>query len=396
MRGHILLSVFALISAALAGCGSQAQEAAPPPPEVTVSTPLMGEVMDWDEFPGRFEAPQTVEVRARVGGYIQAVHFQDGDYVRQGQLLFTLDPRQAQAAVAAAQAQVSQAQAQANLAQTEYERAATLLEQGFLSQAAVDLRRANLQTAEAALAAANSALRQARLDLEFTRVTAPISGRVSDRRADAGNLVAGGSSAADVLTTIVSTSPIHFTFDASEAILLRYQRQARNGRAPIRVRLQDEAGFEHAGYLDFTDNAVDSASGVVRLRGVIQNPDGFLRPGMYGQAQLAGTAPYQAMLVPDAAIVTDQARRVVYVVNADGTTAARPVELGPLVDGLRVVRTGLEANDRVIIAGIQRVQQPGQPVTPTAGRIQRQQTEGAQQAAATPAPASSASFAVGG
>lgn len=396
MRGSKLHLFFVLAAMILSACGSQAQQGAPPPPEVTVSQPLVGEVMDWDEFPGRFEAPQTVEVRARVGGYIQAVHFRDGDYVRQGQLLFTLDPRQAQAAVAAAQAQVAQAQAQTNLARTEFERASTLFDQGFLSQAAVDLRRANLETAEAAQAAASSAVRQARLDLEFTRVTAPISGRVSDRRADAGNLVAGGSSAADVLTTIVSTSPIHFTFDASEAILLRYQRSAQNGRAPLRVRLQDEAGFEHVGYLDFTDNTVDTASGVVRLRGVINNPGGFLRPGMYGQAQLAGTAPYQALLVPDAAIVTDQARRIVYVVNADGTTAAKPVELGPLVDGLRVIRGGLERTDRVVIAGVQRIQMPGQPVTPTAGRIQRQPAEDGQAVRAAPAPASSATFSVGG
>jgi len=396
MRGPIFLAHLVLVVATLAGCSSGAEQAAPPPPAVTVAQPLVGEVMDWDEFPGRFEAPQTVEVRARVGGYIQAVHFRDGDYVRQGQLLFTLDPRQAQAAVAAAQAQVAQAQAQVNLASTEFERSETLFGQGFLSQSAVDLRQANLQTAEAGLAAASSALREARLGLEFTRVTAPISGRVSDRRADPGNLVAGGSSAADILTTIVSTSPIHFAFEASESILLRYQRSSRNDRAPIRVRLQDETGFRHVGYLDFSDNAVDTASGVVRLRGVIQNSDGFLRPGMYGQVQLAGAAPYQAMLVPDSAIVTDQARRIVYVVGAEGATEARPVELGPLVDGLRVIRSGLQANDRVVIEGIQRIMQPGQPVTPTNGRIQRVQAQGGGAVTAAPAPASSATFSVAG
>jgi len=396
MRGSFTHLMFAALAVVLTACGGQAEPAAPPPPEVTVSQPLVGEVMDWDEFPGRFEAPQTVDVRARVGGYIQAVHFRDGDYVRQGQLLFTLDPRQAQASVAAAQAQVAQAQAQENLARTEFERAETLLEQGFLSQSAVDLRQANLQTAEAAAAAASSALREARLGLEFTRVTAPISGRVSDRRADPGNLVAGGSSAADILTTIVSTSPIHFAFEASESILLRYQRSSRNDRAPLRVRLQDETGFRHVGYLDFSDNAVDSASGVVRLRGVIQNSDGFLRPGMYGQVQLAGAAPYQAMLVPDSAIVTDQARRIVYVVGANGATEARPVELGPLVDGLRVIRAGLQATDRVVIEGVQRIMQPGQPVTPTNGRIERVQAQGGGAVTAAPAPASSASFSVAG
>lgn len=391
MRGRLpfLAAVFALFAAA---CSSQAEQAAPPPPEVTVATPLVSEVVDWDEFPGRFEAPVTVEVRARVGGYIQAVHFQDGDFVRQGQLLFTLDPRQAQATLASAQAQLQQAEAQLSLAQTNLSRAETLRDQGFLSQAALDMRAAEVRTAEAAASAARAAVRTARLDVEFTRVTAPISGRVSDRRADPGNLVAGGSSAGDVLTVIVSTSPIHFEFDASEAILLRYQRAGRNGRAPVQIRLQDETGFERAGYLDFTDNTVDTASGVVRLRAVVQNADGFLRPGMYGQARLAGAAAYPAMLVPDAAIVTDQARRIVYVVQQDGTTAARPVELGPLVDGLRVVRSGLQPNERVVIAGVQRIMQPGMPVTPVTGRIEPVEAPPTGQAV-QPAPAASATFA---
>lgn len=390
MRGHALVAAF-LLALAAAACSSQAEQAPPPPPEVTVAAPLVREVLDWDEFTGRFEAPQTVEVRARVGGYIQAVHFRDGDYVRQGQLLFTLDPRAANTALAAASSRRAQAEAQLNLARTELARAEALLERGFLSQAALDMRQAEVRTAEAAMQAAEAAVRAARLDLEYTRVTAPISGRVSDRRADPGNLVAGGSSAADVLTVIVSTSPIHFAFDASEAILLRYQRSGRNGPAPIQVRLQDETGFTHAGVLDFTDNALNAGSGVVRLRAVIQNPDGFLRPGMFGQARLAGAAPYQALLVPDAAVVTDQARRVVYVVQPDGTTAARPVELGPLAEGLRVVRAGLDPADRVVIAGVQRIQQPGMPVTPVEGRIEPAaappQAPGVQ-----PAPAAAASF----
>lgn len=395
MRGQSLFATFALIAVALAGCNSAAEQGPPPAPEVTVAQPLVRAVMDWDEFPGRFEAPQSVEVRARVGGYVQSVHFRDGDYVRQGQLLFTLDPRDAQATLASAQAQRAQAAAQLNLAQTELGRAETLLERGFLSQSAIDLCRANVETAQAAVTAADAGVRTARLGVEFTRVTAPASGRISDRRVDAGNLVAGGSSAADVLTEIVSTSPIHFSFDASEAVFLRYQRAAAGGRAPLRVRLQDETDFRHAGYLDFTDNAVDASSGVVRLRGVIQNADGFLRPGMYGQVQLAGSGEYQAMLVPDAAIVTDQARRIVYVVDAQGKTVAKPVELGPLVDGLRVVRAGLEATDRVVINGVQRIQQPGQPVRPTAGRI-APVTHQNQAPVTTAAPASTASFSVAG
>ncbi|MCS6627334.1 efflux RND transporter periplasmic adaptor subunit [Roseibacterium beibuensis] len=392
MRTVKIVAASALMAAALYGCSSKSEAQAPPAPAVTVAVPLVQAVQDWDEFTGRFEATQSVEVRARVGGYISGVHFRDGDYVRRGQLLFSLDPRPAQAALASARAQLSQAQAQLTLAQSELERAETLLESQAVSQAEVDTRRGALQTAQAAIAAANANVRARTLDLEFTRVTAPISGRVSDRRVDAGNLVAGGSSAADVLTTVVSSAPIHFVFDGSEAVLLKYQRQARQGAAPIQVRLQDEATFSRAGTLDFTDNAVDTASGVIRLRAVIPNPDGFLKPGMFGQARLAGSGSYQAMLVPDAAIATDQARRVVYVVAADGTVTPRAVQLGPLVDGLRVVRSGLRPTDRVIINGVQRIQAPGMKVQAKTGRIQPVAQE-AEAPVTNPAPASTATFA---
>ena len=382
-----------LIMAALYGCSPKAQGQTPPAPSVTVARPLVQAVQDWDDFTGRFEATQAVEVRARVGGYVSGVHFRDGDYVRRGQLLFTLDPRPAQAALASARAQMSQAQAQLTLAGAELARSETLLASQAVSQAEVDTKRAAVQTARAAVAAADAAIRARQLDVEFTRVTAPISGRVSDRRIDPGNLVAGGSSAADVLTTIVSSAPIYFTFDGSEAVLLKYQRQARRGAAPIQVRLQDEAAFSHPGTLDFTDNAVDTASGVIRLRAVVANPDGFLKPGMFGQARLAGAGAYQAMLVPDAAIATDQARRIVYVVAADGTVAPRPVQLGPLVDGLRVIRSGLRAEDRVIIAGVQRIQQPGMKVQAHNGQIRPVAAQQASQPVTSAAPASSATFA---
>lgn len=392
MRTAKIVAASVLMTAALYGCSQPSEAQAPPAPSVTVAVPLVQAVQDWDEFTGRFEATQSVEVRARVGGYVSGVHFRDGDYVRRGQLLFSLDPRPAQAALASARAQLSQAQAQLALAQSELTRSETLLESQAVSQAEVDTRRGALQTAQAAIAAANANVRARQLDLEFTRVTAPISGRVSDRRVDAGNLVAGGSSAADVLTTVVSSAPIHFVFDGSEAVLLKYQRQARSGAAPIQVRLQDEADFTRTGTLDFTDNAVDTASGVIRLRAVIPNADGFLKPGMFGQARLAGSGSYQAMLVPDAAVATDQARRIVYVVAADGSVAPRPVQLGPLVDGLRVIRSGLQRTDRVIINGVQRIQQPGMKVTATNGQIRpvaRTQTA----PVTTIAPASSATFA---
>ena len=392
MRTVKIVAASALMAAVLYGCSSKSEAQAPPAPSVTVAVPLVQAVQDWDEFTGRFEATQSVEVRARVGGYIQGVHFRDGDYVRRGQLLFTLDPRPAQTALAAARAQLSQAQAQLTLARPEFERAETLLASQAISQAEADTRRGALQTAEAAIAAANANVRARQLDLEFTRVTAPISGRVSDRRVDAGNLVGGGSSAADVLTTIVSTAPIHFVFDGSEALLLKYQRQARRGAAPIQVRLQDESDYNRSGTLDFTDNAVDTASGVVRLRAVIANADGFLKPGMFGQARLAGAGSYQAMLVPDASIATDQARRIVYVVARDGSVSPRPVQTGPLVDGLRVIRSGLRPDDRVIINGVQRIQQPGMKVQARNGRIQPVARE-TRVPVTSPAPASTATFA---
>jgi RND family efflux transporter MFP subunit len=392
MRTAKIVAASVLMTVALYGCSQSTEAQAPPAPAVTVAVPLVQVVQDWDEFTGRFQATRSVEVRARVGGYITGVHFSDGEYVRRGQLLFTLDARPAQAALASARAQLAQAQAQLTLSRSELERSETLLESQAVSQAEVDTRRGALQTAEAAIAAANANVRARQLDVEFTRVTAPISGRVSDRRVDAGNLVAGGSSGGDVLTTVVSSTPIHFVFDASEAVLLKYQRQARAGSAPIQVRLQDESTFSRSGTLDFTDNAIDTASGVVRLRAVIPNADGFLKPGMFGQARLAGTGTYTAMLVPDAAIGTDQARRIVYVVAADGSVSPRPVQLGPLVDGLRVVRSGLERTDRVIINGVQRIQQPGMKVKATNGQI-RAVAQEETAPVTTIAPASSATFA---
>lgn len=350
---------------ALPGCARKSEAQTPPQaPPVSVASPLQREVVDLDEFVGRFEAPTTVQVRARVGGYVQAAHFREGQFVRQGQLLFTLDPRPAQAAVSAARAQLAQAEARYGLARADLRRAESLAQSQAVSQAELDQRRAGVRGAEADVSAAQANLRARQLDLEFTRVTAPASGRVSDRRVDAGNLVAGGSSQADVLTTIVSTSPIHFTFEASEAVLLKYQRQSRGGAAaPVRIRLQDEPSFTRSGRVDFSDNALDPSSGTIRIRAVVDNPDGFLKPGLAGRARVAGGGAYPALLVPDSAVATDQARKVVYVVARDGSVTPRPVQLGPLYDGLRVVRSGVGPNDRVIVAGLQRVM-PGQKVTP--------------------------------
>lgn len=370
MRRLKIVAVSALLMGALYGCSQRSEAQAPSgPPPVTVAVPLRQEIVEWDEFTGRFEAVQNVDVRARVGGYIQAVHFRDGQYVRRGQLLFTLDPRPAQAALASAQAQVGQAEANLELARAQFARSEGLLASQAVSQAQVDADRAALRTAEANLAAAQAAVRARRLDLEFTRVTAPVSGRVSDRRVDPGNVIAGGSSAGDVLTTVVSDAPIHFTFEGSEALLLKYQREGANGRAvPVTIRLQDEPDYRWTGRLDFTDNALDARSGAIRLRAVVNNPDGFLRPGMFGAARVAGSQAYSALLIPDTAVATDQTRKVVYVVAQDGTVTPRPVQLGPLTQGLRVIRSGLAPTDRVIIGGQQRAM-PGQKVTPQNGRI---------------------------
>ena len=367
------LAPIALASLALVACGAKEGPPAPPAPAVSVASPLKETVRDWDDFTGRFEAAETVDVRARTGGYLQAVHFRDGDFVRKGQLLFTLDARPAQAQLAAAQAQAS-------LARTELQRAESLLAAKAISQEEFENRRS-------AAAVAEAALRARQLDVEFTRVTAPISGRISARRLDPGNLIAGGTSAGDVLTTIVSSDPIHFVFDASEAQLLKLQRQMAGkpgglSSAPVQVRLQDEAEYRWDGRVDFLDNAVDAQSGATRIRAVIRNPNGFLKAGMYGSARMAGAGAYEALLIPETAIVADGARKVAYVVGADGVPQPRPLTLGPVIDGMRVIRAGLRPDDSVVVNGVQRVR-PGQKVEARKVTLTHQ----AAPAAARPAPA---------
>lgn len=343
-----LLSVL-FLAAMLSGCGKKpAAQAAPPPPQVSVATPIRQNVVDWDEFVGRFEPTQQVDVRARAGGYLQSVHFRDGQAVKAGQLLFTLDPRPAQAQLAAAQAQ-------AGLARGDLQRAEALV-------AAQAISREEYESRKAAVLVADAAVRARQLDVEFTRVTAPVSGIVSDRRIDPGNVISGGSSAADVLTTIVSTNPIHFTFEASEAQLLKYERQSIRSGGRVEIRLQDEDDYNWHGVVDFSDNAVNQGSGAVRMRAVVQNPNGFLKPGMFGRARVEGSGAYDALLIPETAVIADGVRRVAYVVGADGTVTVKPLTVGPVVDGLRVVQQGLAPTDHVIVNGIMRAK-PGAKVT---------------------------------
>jgi RND family efflux transporter MFP subunit len=332
---------------------------------VTVAAPLQREVALWDDYVGRFEASRTVEVRPRVSGQIVAIHFTDGAIVRKGQLLFTVDPRPFAAALAEARAGVATAQAELNLAELNLGRARRLLEADAVSQANVDQLTAEVRTARAALAAAQARVRARALDVEFTQIRAPIGGRISDRRIDVGNLVSSGVDGGTLLTTINALDPIYFTFDVPESLYLKDSRQRQEGVKGnvAEIRLQDEASYNWRGTLDFTDNGISQNSGTIRARAVVRNPDYFLTPGMFGNMRLADGGTTLALLVPDAASRTAQARKIVLVVGKDDTVAAKPVETGPLVGGLRVIRSGITPADRVVVQGVQ-FAMPGTKVKP--------------------------------
>ncbi|WP_344711462.1 efflux RND transporter periplasmic adaptor subunit [Sphingomonas humi] len=351
--------------------GGPEANAAPPPVTVTAAQPLVRQVSEWDDYAGRFEASRTVEVRPRVSGAIVGVHFKDGSYVRQGQLLFTIDPRPFAASLAEARAAVFGARSELGLAQADLSRALRLLEVDAVSRSDVDRLRARVQAAQASLAAADARVRSRQLDVGFTQVRAPIGGRISDRRIDAGNLVQGeGGGQATLLTTINALDPMYFTFDASEALYLKARRAQESGEAPseVLIRLQDETDYRWRGRLDFTDNGLDTRSGTIRLRASIDNGRQFLTPGMFGNLRLASGGARTALLVPDAAVQTDQARKVVTVVGRDGNLTPRAVVTGPLIDGLRVIRSGIEPTDRIVISGAQLVM-PGMNVDVRPGTI---------------------------
>jgi len=372
-RAAIVLIPLALVAAAgtkLAG-ESPAVAAAPPPPAVTVAAPLVREVSEWDDYVGRFAPSRTVEIRPRVAGEVTGIHFRDGEIVQKGQLLFTIDPRPFNAALAEARANAASARSALALAQADLGRAQRLVADEAVSAGEVDALRARVQAAHAAVAAADARVRARALDVEFTQVRAPIAGRISDRKVDAGNQVAGGEgTGGTVLTTINALDPIYFTFDGSEALYLKTQRARQPGAAPaaVEIQLQDETEHRWKGRLDFTDNGLDQRSGTIRGRAVLSNPGYFLTPGMFGNMRLASGGKAPALMVPDAAIQTDQARKIVLTVDAQNQVSAKPVELGPVVEGLRVIRSGLTTKDRVIIAGNQ-MAMPGAKVAPKPGRI---------------------------
>lgn len=370
----VLLAVGLSGLIALAGCGQGGQQAGGAPsaaPQVVVSQPVKKNVQEWDEYTGRFAAVEEVEIRARVSGYLTAVNFQDGQIVFKGDPLFVIDPRPYQAAADIARAGVAQAQSSVQLAQRELDRARDLRQTQAVSQAVLDTRSQQLQNVQAQLLAAQAQVRAAELDLEFTAVKAPVTGRVSNHRVSVGNLVSGGSAQSTLLTTIVSLDPIHFYFDADQASYLRYTRQSRSGERassrdnpnPVILALPDEKDFVHKGHIDFVDNQIDDGTGTIRARAVFDNPDMVLTPGMFARLRLVGRPSYDGLLLPDAAIGTDQNRRFVYVLDKDNKATYRGVTTGPLIDGLRVIRDGLMETDKVVVGGLQRVK-PGAAVTP--------------------------------
>ena len=363
-----------------------------PTPVVQVSQPLAREVMLWDDYVGRFEAIKSVEIRPRVSGQIVAVHFTDGQIVRAGQPLFTLDARPFQAALAEAQAGVATAQSDLALAKADLDRALRLVSADAVAQSEVDRLKARVQAANAALAGAQARVRSRALDVEFATVRAPIAGRISDRRIDAGNLVsAGDGPGGTLLTTINALDPIYFSFDGSEGLFLKAKRANAGQGAPVEIKLQDEGGYRWKGTLDFTDNGLDPRSGTIRARAVLQNKDMFLTPGMFGNMRLATGARINALLVPDTAIQTDQTRKLLLTVAKDGTVVPKPVVLGPVIDGLRVIRSGILPTDRVVIIGTQ-MAAPGGKVDAKPGKI-APDTIHAPQADSAMAPDGQASFA---
>ena len=366
-----------LLAVTLSGCGDKppAQAAAAPLP-VTVAQPTKRTVTDWDEFTGRFEAVEEVQVRARVGGFVNSVEFRDGAIVRAGDLLYVIDPRPFEAVALQADGQLSDARAKAELAKRELDRGLTLVQTSAVSESIVDQRRQALQAARAAEMQAEGALKAAKLNIEFTHVLAPMAGRVSRHLVSVGNLVQGSEGNATLLTSIVTLDPIYIYFDVDEATYLKNNKLWFEGRRPssrdtpnpVEVTLTGETKPTHDGKVDFLDNRLDVSTGTLRGRAVVPNKDFSILPGQFGRVRLIGSSPYEALLLPDTAIASDQSRKIVFVVKDDDTVEARQVTLGPLDEGLRVIREGLKPEDRVIIDGLQRAR-PGAKVTPHAAPI---------------------------
>jgi len=373
----LLLYAGILAPQLLTGCDNKpAASSGPGLPAVTVSLPVQQKITEWDEYTGRFVAVKTVEIRARVSGFIDSIHFKDGQIIKQGDLLFIIDPRPYRLAVEQATADRDRTRAKLAIATHDVERATPLVRSQSVTEREFDTRKSTQEDASAAVMSADAALKQAQLNLEWTEVRAPIAGRISDRRVDAGNLIAGGQSGATLLTSIVSIDPIHCVFDGSEADFIHYLRLAAAGERPssrdvqnpVAVRLADESDYKHLGRMDFVDNVVNAKTGTIRGRAIFDNKDGLLTPGFFGRVRLFG-GEHDALLLPDSAIASDQSNKIVFTVAADDTVGVKRVELGPLAHGLRVIRSGLNAGDRVVIEGLARAR-PGQKVKAEDGKIE--------------------------
>jgi RND family efflux transporter MFP subunit len=369
VRISIASAALALI---VAGCNQQEQARqappAPPPPAVTVASPVTRTVTDREEYVGRFAATDTVEMRARVSGYLATIDFRDGQVVEKGRLLFTIDKRPYEAALDQAKADLDRAKARQESAAADLTRSEKLLRDRNVSEQVYDQRVAAKKDADAQLEAAEAGLRRAKLEYDFTELRAPVSGRIGDRKVASGNLVTGGTQGnTTLLATIVSTDPINIEFTMDEAAYLRLVRMQRDKRPadglPVELKLLDESNFGHKSVISFVDNVLDQSSGTIRMRATVANPRDLFTPGMFAQVRIEASEPYEALLVPETAILSDQSRKMVMVVGPQNVVAPRPVVLGSAIDVMRVVRSGLAMGDTIIVNGLMRAR-PGQKVTP--------------------------------
>jgi len=355
-----------------AACSRSAAPPQMPPPAVNVAAGVQKQVTQWDEFSGRIEAIDRVEIRPRVSGYLRTVGFEQGKEVRKGDVLFEIDDREYRAALARAVADVERANARIGLAQRQFDRTRRLLESNAVSRDDYEIREGELKQAEADLKATQAAVNQSKLNVEFTRIVSPIDGRVSKALVTPGNLVTSNAPEATLLTTVVSIDPVYVEFVGDEQTYLRYQTLSRTGeressrdaRNPVRMGLANEEGYPHSGHMVFVDNELDPGTGTIRARAIFDNKDHSLTPGLFARLQLLGSGTFAATLIHDRAVLTDQDRKFVYVLGPDNKALRRDVKLGPSIDGLRVVNDGLQNGDKVIVNGVQKVFFPGMPVAP--------------------------------
>jgi RND family efflux transporter MFP subunit len=372
LRRKILSVAASLVGLALCSCHPTQQQTppAPPPPQVTVGHPLTREIVDYDEFTARLSAVNSVEIRARVNGYLQKVNFKDGAMVKKGDLLFVIDPRPYQAELDRVQAELDRARTQHDLAENDFKRATELFQTKAISAEELDTRSKNRAAADSAVKSAQANLETAQLNMAYTNILAPIDGRLSRALVTEGNLVTGNAKDATLLTTLVSVDPVYAYADIDEATVLKYQeldreglRKNNNGFIPAELALGNSNTFSYKGVIDFVDNQIDSATGTLHARAVFSNPDGNLIPGQFARLRITGSGKYTGLLIPDYAIGTDQEKKIVYVVKSDKTIQTKQIVPGKIVDGLRVIRSGLDVSDLVVLDRLQ-ILQPGMPVTP--------------------------------